>query len=183
MKNNNLLFLDLETTGLDPDRHEIVEIGAILARQTARPGKTASVEIIEEIEIKVKPEHIETAEPEALNVNGYNEAEWVFATDLKQALESLTKKADKAVVVAQNTPFDVSFLEHAFRKTDLKYPFGHHSLDTVSLAYAKLSGEEGINKFTLWSLCEYFGIKNEKAHTAMADVRATFEVYKKLIEL
>lgn len=183
MKNNNLIFIDLETTGLDPDKHEIIEIGAILARQTSRANKMPEVSFIEEIEIKIKPESIETADPEALRINGYNESEWLFATDLKQALESIIKKSDKAVLVGQNVSFDINFLERAFRKTSLKNPFYFHSLDLVSIAYAKLSGKEGINKFTLWSLSEYFNIKNEKAHTAMADIRATFEIYKKLIEL
>jgi DNA polymerase III epsilon subunit-like protein len=32
-------------------------------------------------------------------------------------------------------------------------------------------------------LCVRFGIKNEHAHTALSDARATFELYKKLIEI
>jgi DNA polymerase III epsilon subunit-like protein len=32
-------------------------------------------------------------------------------------------------------------------------------------------------------MCKYFDIKNENAHTALSDARATFELYKKLMSL
>ncbi|MEK9183615.1 MAG: exonuclease domain-containing protein [Patescibacteria group bacterium] len=33
MKKHNLAFTDLETTGLDAHKHEIIEIGCIVAKQ------------------------------------------------------------------------------------------------------------------------------------------------------
>jgi DNA polymerase III epsilon subunit-like protein len=41
--------------------------------------------------------------------------------------------------------------------------------------------DPNMNNFSLRELCERLGIKNEKAHTALADIRATFEVFKKLM--
>jgi hypothetical protein len=35
----------------------------VLARQTLTPGRGSQVELIEKMKWKVKPEHIETAEP------------------------------------------------------------------------------------------------------------------------
>jgi DNA polymerase III epsilon subunit-like protein len=51
------------------------------------------------------------------------------------------------------------------------------------MAYAKLYHSEKLTKFNLASLAEYFGLKNERAHTALADTRVTYEVYKKLLEV
>jgi DNA polymerase-3 subunit epsilon len=183
MRKNNLAFIDLETTGLDPEKHEILEIGLVLARQTLTPGRGSQVELIEEVEWKVKPEHIETAEPEALRINRYNEADWLFASSLQQVIEALAEKTNDAIMIAQNVTFDWGFLERAFRRTGVQNKMHYHRLDLLSMAYAKLYHSEKLTKFNLASLAEYFGLKNERAHTALADTRVTYEVYKKLLEV
>jgi DNA polymerase III epsilon subunit-like protein len=38
MKDAVLAFLDVETTGLDPQRHEVIQIGVVLAKQIEREG-------------------------------------------------------------------------------------------------------------------------------------------------
>lgn len=181
MKKKNLAFIDLETTGLSPERHEIIEIGAIIARQVPVSGRGNTLEVIEEIDLKVKPEHLETSDPGALAVNGFNEMDWLFAVDLKKALEILSAKATGAILVAQNVTFDWSFLEKAFSQTGLENPLDFHRIDLLSMAYAKLYHDEKAQKFSLRALCEYFDIKNERAHSALADIRAEYEVYKRLI--
>lgn len=177
MKGKRLAFVDLETTGTNSFKHEIVEIGCLIAKQNEK-GEWI---MTEEFEFKVKPEHIETAEQEALRVNGYNEADWMFAHSLQEALTVLSQKCEGCVMVAQNVSFDYSFLSYAFGQKGVKDPFYYAKLDTIPLAYMRFRKDETMNNFTLRELCERLGIKNEKAHTALADVRATFEVFKKLM--
>ncbi|MEK7558576.1 MAG: 3'-5' exonuclease [Patescibacteria group bacterium] len=183
MRTENLAFIDTETTGLDLAQHEIIEIGCVLARQIEREGKGAQVEVIEEFEYKIKPEHIETADPEALRINGYNPANWVFAVDRTKALEDLAKKVDGAIMVGHNVAFDHAFLEKAFEDAGIKNTMHYHKLDTISIAYGRLFDNPSVEKFSLRSLCEHFGIENKNAHTALSDARATFELYKKLLNL
>ncbi len=183
MKKHNLAFIDLETTGFDPNKQEIIQIGCLVAKQIPRPGKGPTLEFVEEFEIKVKPEHLETADPEALRINGYNDAEWIFAASLPQALEKLSKAAAGATMVAHNLTFDWQFLDHAFKATGVENKMHYAKIDTIAVAFAKLYHDDRVHKFNLASLAEHLGVKNEKAHTALADVRATYEVYKKLIEL
>lgn len=182
MKKKDLAFIDLETTGLDAERHEIIEIGAIIARQIPKDGQGNELEIIEEFDLKIKPEHIETSDPEALNINGYNEMDWMFAISLESAMKLLAEKTEGAMLVAQNVSFDWLFLEKAFFKTGIQNKMDYHRIDILSMAYAKLYHDPRAQKFSLRSLCEYYEIKNERAHTALADIRAEYEVYKKLIQ-
>ena len=90
--NKTLAFLDIETTGMDVNKHEIIELGCVLVKEQ----DDGSYKIINEIDIKIQPAHIETAEPEALRVNGYDPAAWFFASSLKDALTELSAKADGA---------------------------------------------------------------------------------------
>lgn len=183
MKKHNLAFTDLETTGLDAHRHEIIEIGCLVARQNQGLGIAMGpkVEVIDEFAIKVKPEHIETADLEALEINHYNEEDWKGAVSLEEAMKFYANKTSDAELIGQNISFDWVFLDEAFRKTGVKNKMHYHRLDVMSMAFAKLYDDPQAQKFSLRALCDYFKVKNEKAHSALSDVRATFEVYKKLM--
>lgn len=181
MRKHNLAFVDIETTGFLPDKHEIVELGLVLVRQLGNEGK--EFEVIEELEFKIKPEHIETADPQSLKVNGYDPAQWIFANTLTEAMKVFAEKTKDAIFVAHNVIFDYSFIEKAFEKTGVTNEMFYAKLDTISMAYAKLHTNPRAEKFRLQKLCEHFGIENTKAHTALADTRALFEVYKKLMQL
>src|SRR3989338_6197857 len=87
MKIHRLAFVDLETTGLDPFRHEIIEIGIVLAEQRADLFGKLFLERIAEHEIRLKPEHIETADPKALEVCKYHERNWENAVAQKEGLQ------------------------------------------------------------------------------------------------
>ena len=175
MRKHNFAFIDIETTGLNLRKHEIIEIGVVLT--------TPTLEIIEEFEIKIKPENIESADPVALKVNHYDSALWTDAVSLKYAVEILSKKVADCIMVGHNVAFDAGFLEYAFNKTDILNPMHYHKLDTVSISWAKLHNDPSLERFSLHEMCVRFDIKNEKAHTALSDARATYELYKKLMEL
>lgn len=144
---------DAETTGLDFKIHEIIEIGLVLAHPE-------TLDILDTFEIKVFPEHIETASPQALQVNGYNPADWAAAVSLKEAMEQYAEKTKDAVFAAHNVTFDWGFIDEAFKKTLVKDLMDYHRIDTWTIAYEKLR-KSGLDKFSLKDLCIYFGIEPE----------------------
>ena len=178
MRNKNLAFIDVETTGFDTEKHEIIEIGCVIASQDGDELK-----IVDEFDIKIKPEKIEHADPEALQINGYNESDWLFAISKEEAIKQLAEKTADCIMVAHNIAFDYAFIAKAFSDTGIENKMFYHKLDTVSFAFAKLHRHDDVSKFSLARLCEHFGIVNERAHTALADARATFELYKRLVEM
>ena len=58
-----------------------------------------------------------------------------------------------------------------------------HKLDTISLAFGILHTNDDPGKLSLRTLTEKYGIENKKAHSAFADAYATYEVFKKLMNL
>lgn len=181
MKSHNLAFIDTETTGTDPEVHEIIELAVIIARQVERPGKGPSLEIIEECEWKIKPQHIEKADEQALRVNGYNEVDWMFAVDRKKAMEEFAKKTQSAIFISHNLVFDYVFVMKAFEETGVQNIMHYGKLDTISMALARLYDAPQADKFSLRALCELLKVENSKAHTALADTRALVAVYRKLM--
>jgi DNA polymerase III epsilon subunit family exonuclease len=181
MKTHNLAFIDVETTGLDPDVHEIIDLGVVLARQVPQEGKGPALEVLDEFEYKIIPERIFNADPESLKINGYAPEKWAGAKPLKEVMEDFAKRTQGASFVAHNMAFDLEFIKRAFERAGVKNLMHYHKIDTISLAFAKLYHDPKVEKFSLRFLCEYYGIKNENAHTALSDARATFELYKKLV--
>ncbi|MBP6060941.1 MAG: 3'-5' exonuclease [Candidatus Pacebacteria bacterium] len=175
MKKHNLAFIDLETTGLDVISHEIIEIGVVIT--------TPELEVVEEFELKIKPEHIQDANPTSMKINHFKEEDWQEAISLKQAMKIFSKKVKDCIMVGQNVAFDSGFLEYAFSQLNIKNSMHYHKLDTISIAWAKLHKDPELLHFSLHELCARFGIKNERAHTALSDARATYELYKKLMSL
>lgn len=181
MKEHNLAFVDVETTGTDFDKHEIIELALIVVRQIEREGKGPKIELVGEWEWKIKPERIENAEEEALRINGYNEVDWMFAAPLKAVMEDFNKKAASSTFVSHNLVFDYNFVAKAYQKTGVENNMHYSKLDTISIAFARLYDAPQADKFSMKFLCELLKVENTKAHTALADTRALVEVYKKLM--
>jgi DNA polymerase III subunit epsilon len=173
-----LAFIDVETTGIDASRHEIIEIAAIITRM-----KDGVLTIVDQLDLKIIPKRIEDADPAALRINGYNDADWLFAVSLEEAMKSFAEKTAGAVFVAHNATFDWSFVDAAFKATGVENKLYFQKLDTLSLAFAVLHNADDMSKLSLRVLCERYGIENLKAHSAYADAYATYEVFKKLLNL
>ena len=106
-----------------------------------------------------------------------------LAASLEDAMKSFVDKTKNAVFLAHNITFDYPFIEKALKDCELENELHFHKIDTLSVAFAKLHDKEDINHLSLRKLCEYFGVENKNAHTAFADAYATYEVFKKLMNL
>jgi DNA polymerase III epsilon subunit-like protein len=159
-------FLDCETTGLNPGEHEVIEV-AILRSD----GLTYTT--------KIKPEHIATAHPKALQVNGYNEEEWKDAPRMKDVIETLVGVLKNCVVVGHNVQFDMGFVKHATEeylgeKELRQLPYSW--VDTVTLAFEHLA-PCGMLSLKLDNICSFLGVSNAGNHRALADALRCREVY------
>ncbi len=182
MRKEKLAFIDTETTGLNILKHEVIEIGCVVVSQNWE-GEKPAFEVVEEFEIKVKPERIEDADPVSLRINGYDPERWTDALPLRDAMKLLATKTDGAIMVSHNIAYDFAYLQKAFIDTGVENKMHYHMLDTISFAYAKFQNLGSVDRFSLRFLCEHFGIENKRAHTALSDAHASFELYKKLSEL
>lgn len=175
-KFQDLLFVDTETTGLDASKHELLEVAAI---RCSPDGKT----IISQYEAKLKPRHIETAEPKALEVNKYSSAEWTDEKCVPREIvvDNLQKLAGNTVLIGQNVSFDEGFLTPLFTELKMKAPWGYHKVDTVALAWP-LFLHSPLEGLSLAKLCTFLGVDHTPTHRAMADAMACRAIYLKLME-
>ncbi|MES3005242.1 MAG: 3'-5' exonuclease [Patescibacteria group bacterium] len=170
-----IAITDLETSGLDEQTHEILEIGLVVFDSN-------TFEILDTLDIKIKPEYPERFDPEAIRINGYNENEWKHAVSLKTAMHLYSEKTSDAIFCAHNMIFDFKFIKKAFEKTSLPIPFNRHSIDIFTLAWAKISHDD-TTRWSLKAICEYLNIPPEPStHRAFNGAMAEYQVYKKLMQ-
>lgn len=168
-----LLFLDLETGGLDAHSHEIVEVGAVL---TSPDG---AIEL-GRIDARVRPLRPERIIPCVRLINGYSEEGWRDARPLEPVLAGLLDLARGATLVGHNVGFDWGFIHLALRERGLEWTGNGRYLDTMSLA--PWAGPHLADR-RLCTMAEHLGIPTLGAHCAIVDTLLCRAVFLQLAPL
>jgi DNA polymerase-3 subunit epsilon len=171
-------FVDVETTGLEPGYHEIVEVAVVVVDPVTDHMTSFNARILPMYEIR--------AEPKALEVNGYSSERWhngnIPLINRYEAMRGVARMLKGCKFVAHSAGFDHAFLNAEMKRMELPpLEVNHHLLDTKSMAWP-LYQRGDVRDTHLATLCDYFGISNEGAHTAMADVRRMMALYAHLTE-
>ncbi len=167
-------FLDCEFGGLDPELHDITEIGVIVTDYRLAEQASGSWKI------RARAERIT---PEAAEISGYDPAAWADAPGIRDVLRQVGEllPAGKTVVPAgQNVRMDVQFLERAYRNCGIPYPFDYHVIDLATLFYAwsLVAGEE-VAALSLRQAATTAGlIDGPTPHRALDDARLTLEAFR-----
>jgi DNA polymerase-3 subunit alpha (Gram-positive type) len=154
---------DLETTGLNPKRDKIIEVGAI--------------KIIDGIEVDNRSFFVNPGiklSPMIIKLTGIVDEDLVAANTINDEVEELIEFIGELPLLGQNILFDYSFLKKAC--LDNKIEFEKVGLDTLRLARIYLPQ---LSSKKLGALCEYYQIPLI-AHRASEDARATHILYQKL---
>ncbi len=170
-----LCFIDVETTGLDPAVHAVIEVAVLKI-------DADSLAVLDSFESKVKPHADAVIDPEAASINGYSPEAWADAPEADQVLPRVLDLLRGATVAGHNPSFDLAFLKAALARAGLPSPeVDYHLVDTASLAWPRFIKGEVASR-SLKDLCRHFGVPNDGAHRAKADVERAFKVYRYLVE-
>lgn len=162
------IYLDTETTGLDPSKHEIIELAIVVEEIPESPNEAGK--ILQKWIRKIRPLHIETAHPKALEVNGYTPEAWEgAATFAELANEIAALLASTGCLVGHNIRFDTSFLEAEFARLNLGVRIPYHQIDTVTMAYAAWNWSGKGPGLSLDKLRNHLGISMVGSHSALKD--------------
>lgn len=183
----NRIFIDVETTGLDPKINNIFQLSGIIA--------DPELNILEKFDYKFRPFDLDNCEPAALEKTGmtldelqslpmdYNEAFNQFTHAMSKRCNRYDK-TDKFQMIAYNAPFDSGFLREFFTKNNDNY-FGSWFWNPPicvmqASAWALQDQRADISNFKLATLCKLVGIDwdETQAHNAMYDIHKTYELYK-----
>lgn len=169
-------FVDLETTGLDPELNEIIELAAI--KTQVGEGKI----VIESMyEAKVWPEF--PVDPFIAKLNGFDYEQWEHSDNLEDiptAVGKIFELMRGSWHAGSNPKFDASFLEKAAKDIHWNYPklASYHLLDVSTMAFPLLM-EGKVERLRQEKIAESLGITGG-GHRAMADTQQCMEIFAKL---
>jgi DNA polymerase III alpha subunit (gram-positive type) len=176
VRETKICFFDLETTGLDPTTHEIIEIAWIIT--------DLKLTVLNRQSHKVKPDHLEKASKQALEVNGYTPIEWANALDLRSVLKILSAQCpygESMFAAGHNViGFDLPFLRIAYKQISAFCPLSYRAIDTLPMAIAHcVATQSWPIDFKLESLAKHMGIEPVgQSHRAATDVEMSFSLFK-----
>jgi len=168
-KRGDFVVFDLETTGLDPTRHEIIEIGAIKVFLGGSNHQSFQA-------------FVQTSRPlpaKIIQITGITDEMLVAADPPRRAMSAFVEVVEDLPLVAFNAAFDQRFREvHA----------GRHGIslrankirDVLELARESLPD---LGSHTLQSLVRHFGIDAPVQHRALDDCVCCLKVYDHLLTL
>ncbi len=152
--------VDLETTGLDPRRDEIVSFAA-LAVQGGRVQLESAVQRL------VRPQRAVSVE--SVRIHGLRQADLETAPSLDDVLDELLRALTGRVLVAHAVWIERAFLRPVLRRhgIGLRRP----AVDTSLLGrlWLQLRDGESPRHIGLADLCEALGVPSHRPHTATGD--------------
>jgi DNA polymerase III epsilon subunit family exonuclease len=166
------VVLDLETSGGAPHLGAaITEIGAV---------KVLGGEVLDTFSTLVNPRH--PIPSYITELTGIDDVMVNDAPPIESVLPDLFDFLgdEETVFVAQNAPFDLSFLKFASKAHGHQWP-AFRILDTAILARRVLSREEAPN-CKLGTLAQVFGATITPNHRALDDAKATVDVLHGIFE-
>lgn len=183
MMKQKTLWFDTETTGLDPEKNDIIQIAALVE---------INKEIVDKLHLKIQPVNWENISEDALKINGctfeslnkhtaYPEAYHEIIKFLDRYVDKFNTQ-DKLLSAGQNVKFDIEFLRQFFFKNGNKYfgsYFDYHFLDLQAMTALMIrNGLLEVENFKLETVAKAVGIELD-AHDAMNDIIATREIFLK----
>jgi DNA polymerase-3 subunit alpha (Gram-positive type) len=160
----NYVTVDLETSGLDPKQHEILEIGILgYEPETLKPNG---------VEFSLRIKATKPCDPQALSINGLDPSVGV-SIDVARAKLLAFSANGKMEATFHNARFDLSFLDETFGHPLVNKMFDYHYGDTMPIARALIAG-----RCSLQVLKKTLSLTKTEGHTALGDCLTTLELLK-----
>src|SRR3989338_315751 len=166
-KNKILCSLDIETSGFDPLKDEILEVGFVFFEISSK-----GIKITEEYSQVFKP--VREVPAKIFGLTGISQRELDEAPKFSEQRDFIQDKLKDAVIVGHNVIFDIKFLESVGIK------FSGEIIDTLDLVQFILPTHHSYN---LENLMHTFSILHKDAHRALADCKAALQLLEKLLQI
>lgn len=183
-----LLAIDLETTGLNPDFHEIMQIGAYILDSNLNIIGTfdSFINIIYPERGIIKDFNV--FEYTNINIENLKKSENIdivlnkFINFVKLKTKLKDNELKNITIFGQNSKFDYDFLINAFKINHIEFPFDYHiiNLESIYFIYHLIKYKNFPKQIRFKDISNEFKIINPQAHNAIGDIITTIGLLKSI---
>ncbi len=170
-KVSDYTVVDIETTGLNPGRDEILEIGAIRVRNN---------QIVDKYHTLSKPKY--PIPPFITDINGITDEMVENADSIEAVLPGFIDFLDNDIILGFRTSFDVNFLYDECKKINYELTNDFIDIRRISKRVLPNFQEETGRRYRLTNFISYFKFGIQE-HRALSDCNYTKMLYDKLNEI
>ncbi len=167
--NKELVFFDLETTGLDPEQDDIIEIAAVISKNGV---------VVREFQCLVKTDKV--LSPKIVEITNITQKMLdSYGIDIKDALTQFLEFIGDRELVGHNIiGFDMKFLQIGLQR-HLQKQITNTPVDTLNISNVMF---KSLKSKALFAVGEFLGIyvDQTKLHRALTDVKLNAEVYRRM---
>ncbi|WNY29016.1 DNA polymerase III PolC-type [Methanimicrococcus stummii] len=167
-----IIFIDVETTGLSVKENQIIELAAV------RRFESGSLADEKEIDLLVKLPAGEKNPEEIVELTHITdemlESEGISENEAVDAFLDIIYPAEKTLIIAHNAQFDLSFVLKMLEKYEKSIPVSFDILDTFTVLKDRKAYPHSLKDAIVYY--EIVGVEN--SHRAIDDVKALCEVVK-----
>lgn len=163
---DSYLAVDLETTGLDPKKDKILEIGAL---------KVEDGEVKEVFHTLVNPRR--TLDERIIRLTGITDEMVRESPGVEEVIGGFAEFCRDLPLLGHKILFDYSFLKRAAVNQGIKWE--KEGIDTLKLCRIFMPGDQAK---TLSSACRYYQVKAGAGHRALSDAYGAHFLYQALIK-
>lgn len=186
-----MIFVDVETTGLNPEKNAIADIGAVYL---TKPEDQSLFIPSGEIYLQPRVPNDAEIDAKALEINGYT------IDELRNPVRIIPEKAIKEFIAwaenihdrtlaGENPRFDLDFLRTTAVRYNAEFHFGYRTIDLHTICYChhlksgkKIPIENGRTAITLDKTLDYVGLPPEqKPHRGLRGAKLEAEAFSRLI--
>jgi len=160
----NFVALDLETSGVNPSKDKIIEIGM---------AKIKDGKIIDSYNKLVNPQI--SLDPKITKITGITDLELIGQASIDDIIYEVVDFIGDNILLGHNILFDYSFLKQAAAAKKLSIP--NMAIDSLKIARKLLPN---LPSRRLVDLCNYYNIDPGKSHRAYYDAVSAFRLYEHL---
>jgi DNA polymerase III epsilon subunit-like protein len=183
----HLLFWDVETQGLDPKVHAVLEVALAVVhlgtRQIVSQYESLVAPVGQYIMHGTFPFHTHTGKYEWIipdfHGSRFQDVDWSTAKTMDRILDEIGMMLSGATLAGQNPKFDRDFIMQAYDVLGRRSPkTDYHQFDVASPSlFLMMSGR--VPGVSLKHTREWAGFSGEQSHRAMQDVEETIGVFWK----
>lgn len=170
LSNYNLLYLDIETTGLNPEEDRILEIAWVLVDRSGQELSRSSFYILDYVhKIGIDDYEVHKIEKKYITTSGLKSK--IVMSILREMLNK------NIIVIGYNVGFDLHFIVNEFIRLNLNSSFPM-SIDLMALVKNSFNS---LNSYELENAVNELGMKDVKFnfHRAYDDCLACISIVKK----